>query len=147
MATRREREVDAGQSGHDPYANRHSLASLSKLGTEIGSRRRLLKLSQAELARRAHTSAAQPWTPWRTNARRDRLLSTIHGQNAAELGEANIRITRSVERVNSANRNSAEPNCKNRRFSSDVCAYFLRRLHTPFATRIPHSDANQSTCA
>lgn len=34
------------------------MAGLSELSTEIGNRRRLLKLSQAELARRAHVSRA-----------------------------------------------------------------------------------------
>jgi hypothetical protein len=68
------------------------MAGLGELGTEIGNRRRLLKLSQTELARRAYISRA-----------------TLEAM--------------------------------------EVCAYFLRRLHTRFGTRIPHSDSNQSTCA
>jgi HTH-type transcriptional regulator/antitoxin HipB len=52
------------------------MADLSELGTEIGNRRRLLKLSQAELTRRAHVSRA--------------TLDALENQRIGEIGFAKL---------------------------------------------------------
>jgi len=52
------------------------MAGLSELSTEIGNRRRLLKLSQAELARRAHVSRA--------------TLDALENQRIGEIGFAKL---------------------------------------------------------